>query len=340
MGVVVGIDSHKRTLAVAVVDELGKLRAAREFSNDPRSHKRLLQWAKAFDDDVVIGIEGAGSYGAGLVRYLVATGEEVREVPAHRTFTARKRAPARGKSDPDDALAIARVVLSDEALPSAARDVAPDELKALVDHHKQLSSARTQAINRIHKELVVLYPGYGDRVPRLTTKSGLAAAVKLVRGDRSVRAELVRFHVSEIRRLDHQLAIIDRSISTRVVESATKLTELQGVGPLVAARILGEVGGRCRLGSKASFAMLTGTAPIPASSGATHRHRLNRGGNRRLNHALHIVAINRMRLDPSTRDYVARKRAEGKSRKEAIRCLKRHLANVVYRQLLLDQTTT
>ena len=339
MGVVVGIDSHKRTLAVAVVDELGKLRAAREFSNDPRSHKRLLQWAKAFDADVVIGIEGAGNYGAGLVRYLVATGEEVREVPAHRTFTERKRVPARGKSDPDDALAIARVVLSDETLPSAARDIAADELKVLVDHHKQLSSARTQAINRIHKQLVVLYPGYGDRVPRLTTKSGLAEAVKLLRGDRSVRAELVRFHVSEIRRLDQQLAIIDRSISIRVVESSTKLTELQGVGTLVAARILGEVGGR-RLGSKASFAMLTGTAPIPASSGATHRHRLNRGGNRRLNHALHIVAINRMRLDPSTRDYVARKRAEGKSRKEAIRCLKRHLANVVYRQLQLDHTTT
>lgn len=336
MDVAVGIDAHKDTLAVGVCGALGEVRAVREFANDPRSHRRLLIWVRGFGDRRVIGIEGAGVYGAGLVRHLAGAGEVVREVPAQLTFSERKRRPSQGKSDPCDALAIARAVLVDQSLPSAARDALADDLKVLCDHHDQLSRARTKAINRTHKHLTVLYPGYSKRLPRLTTKAGLKAAMRLASGDRSIRAELVRDLIAEIRRLDAQIGRVNARLATKVKDTGTTLTELNGVGKWVAARILGEIGGAERLGTRGGFAMLTGTAPLAASSGRTHRHRLNRGGNRKLNRALHMVAINQLRTDARAKEYIARKQAEGKSGREALRCLKRQLANVVYRQLSAD----
>ncbi|MEA2506800.1 MAG: transposase [Actinomycetota bacterium] len=201
------------------------------------------------------------------------------------------------------------------------------------------SFARTALINRAHKDLVVSHPGYETRIPKLTSKRNLKSAMTLLRGDDSMRAELLRDRIAEIRRLEDKVGAIEKQIAVKVSETGTTLTQVRGIGFIVAAKILGEIGDLARLRSKGSFIMLTGTAPIEASSGKTQRHRLNRGGNRQLNYALYMMAVARCRGDADTQVYMARLRIEGKTNKEAMRCLKRHLSNVVFKRLLADLKT-
>jgi transposase len=237
-------------------------------------------------------------------------------------------------------VAIARVVAAEEALPSAGREAPLSDLRLLVDYRDQLVRAKTQMANRAHADLVNIRPGYGGEVPNLRAKKHQAKARSLLRGDRSVRAELVRRRLSEVSRLDREIADLDRRIGVTVAQTGTTLTEIPGVGPFIAAKILGEVGDPSRIRSKAAFAVLSGTAPLPASSGKTQRHRLNRGGNRQLNWALHYIALVQYRVLPEGQAYMARQREAGKSHKEAMRCLKRHLSNVVYRRLMADASRT
>jgi len=272
--------------------------------------------------------------GAALARRLLKAGEDVREVPAFLSHRERKRSPSRGKSDVHDAVAIARVVARGEGLSSPHRTAAFEDLKLLSDH---LVRARTQLINRTHKNLVISHPGYEGLVPKLRSNKNLRDTLKMLRGDRSVRAELIRDRIGEIRRLNERIAAVEKQMSAKVTEFGTSLTQLHGIRFIVAAKILGEIGDLARLRSKSSFAMMSGTAPVEASSGRTKRHRLNRGGNRQLNYALHMMAIARCRGDQDTKIYIARLRSEGKSAKEAMRCLKRQLSNVVFRQLIADQ---
>jgi transposase len=336
MGVAIGIDSHKSSLAAAGIDEVGRVVGVKEFANDARGHNALLMWAAALGEIRVIGIEGTGNFGAGLARFLLGAGEEVKEVPAFLSHRERKRNPSKGKSDLADAVAIARVVARGEGLSSPQRTEVHVDLKLLSDHRDQLVRARTQLINRTHRDLVVSHPGYERRIPKLTSKKSQATTMTLLRGDHSVRADLIRERIAEIRRLDNRIADVEKQITAKVKESGTTLIALQGIGFVLAAKILGEVGDPSRIRSKASFAMLTGTAPLEASSGTTKRHRLNRGGNRQLNYALHMMARARLRHDVDTKAYVARRQVEGKSEKEAVRCLKRLLSNVVFRHMMKD----
>lgn len=337
MEVAAGIDSHKFNLGIGVTDTLGRKVGMSDFENVPDQWVAMLEWARGFGELTLIGVEGSGQYGSGLVEWLTSQGLSVKEVPAHMTFVERKRKPSNGKSDPTDGISIARVLLREaDRLPDAGRDRLAVDLKALVEYRDQLVRSRTQEANRLHALLSTICPGACVLKTKLTTSDGLTKAMATVRGDHQVRAELVRLHVKQIRALTKQIARAQVIVKGLVEESGSCLTAEIGVGPLIAAKIIAEVKSMGSVNSKAGFAMLSGTAPLPASSGQVTRHRLNRGGNRRLNHAIHMVAVTRLRLDPESKSYFERKLTEGKSKREAMRSLKRQIANRLFRCLERD----
>ena len=334
---VVGVDSHIATVAVCGVDATGREIAAREFANDPAGHAAFAGWIAEFAaQGCRIGVEGALGFAFALVEHLLAEGLEVVEVPAHLTRRETKHLRGRGRSDPRDALAIARVTLREQQL-APLRPAGPNRsLKLVHDYRRQLTVERSRTANRLHADLHSLYPGYRERIPNLIRVRHLAAVARLLRGDERVQASLARRRLLKLRRLDREIHELRTELTELVAASHTGLLGLCGVGPLVAARILGEVGDIRRFANKDAFAAGNGTAPIPASSGARHRYRLNRGGNRRLNYALHVMCLTQMRIDPRARTYIARRRAEGQSTAEAMRSLKRHLSDVIYNQLQAD----
>jgi transposase len=334
--VTIGIDAHKRTLAVCLVDELGRELAQREFRNEPRGHRALHAWvARAAPPEQRFGIEGSGWLGRGIACFLLAQGETVVDVRGSLTDRQRRRLRGGGKSDPRDALAIARVTAREE-LPPARTDSPARDLKLLCDYRRQLLAERTRTANRLHVDLVSLRPGYERTLPRLDAPARLEAAERLLAGESGVQAELARRRIETLLRLDSEIIHLEREIAQSVKTSGSTLTELVGISYLGAASIIGEVGDIRRIASKARFARLNGTAPIPASSGQTQRHRLNKGGNRRLNHTLHMMALTQARHDPRARAYLQRRRAEGRTQRDALRALKRHLSDAVYQQLRRD----
>jgi transposase len=338
---VVGVDSHIATVAACAVDAAGRELCSREFANDPSGHAAFAAWiAEHRPQGCRIGVEGALGFAFALVEHLLAEGLEVVEVPAHLTRRETRHLRGQGRSDPRDALAIARVTLREHKLAALRPAGANRALKLVHDYRRQLTVERSRTANRLHADLHSLYPGYRVRIPNLMRVRHLAAAARLLRGDERVQASLARRRLAQLRRLDREIHELRRELTELVAATHTGLVELCGVGPLVAARILGEVGDIRRFANKDAFAAGNGTAPIPASSGARHRYRLNRGGNRRLNDALHVMCLTQMRIDPRARAYIARRRAEGKSTAEAMRSLKRHLSDVIYNQLQADLRAT
>jgi transposase len=336
LAVAIGVDSHKETLAAAAVDEVGRRLESQVFANDPKGHHKMFEWIVAHGPERVTGIECSGSYGAALAWYLMDHGENVREVPTGLSYRERKRKRSDGKSDEVDALAIARVTAREQNLPVPKQAGIMVDLKLLNDHRDDLIRHRTRLSNQAHHELVILRPGYQTVVKSLRSKKHVVAALALIEGDSSIRAELTRDRLKRRLQLDDEIYRLGKRIQAKLVESKTTLTQLKGAGTFVAAKILGEVGDVSRIRSKAAFASLAGTAPVPASSGQRNRHRLNRGGNRQLNHALHVIAKAQSRIVPEVRVYVGKKMEEGKSYKEGLRCLQRHLSNVIYKTLVED----
>jgi transposase len=334
MDVAIGVDSHKATLEAVALDALGRPLQGRRFRNDIAGHRALLTWITGFGERRVTGIECSGTFGAALAKCLIAAGEDVREVPGNLSF-AEANLRSKGKSDPTDAVAIARVVLREPSLP-AVKDGTNEGLKLLSDHRDRLIKVRTKELSRIHAFMVVLRPGYHDSVGILKKDKGLTTVMRMLRGDHCVRADLVREGVAEVRRLNRCVKRVEAQIAELVRECGTTLHTGVGIGVMLAARILGEVGDPGQLRSAAGFARMSGVAPIPASSGRVVRHRHDRRGNRTLNRAIHMVAVVRCRLDHATKDYMAKKRAEGKTGKEAMRCLKRHIATDIYRRMQAD----
>jgi transposase len=327
----IGIDTHKATLAACAVDERGAALAERQFSNDPAGHRALASWAAGMSPAALIGVEGSASYGAALSRTLLASGLAVREVPPHLSRRERIHTRRAGKSDPGDALAIARVTLREASLPPVRADDASRELQMLVEARDDLVGEATRARNRLHADLLVLAPGYQQHAARLVGIRQLAWARRALARRPELQARLARERLARLRQLGRQIRALEAEIAGRV--SHHPLLTLPGVGPLVAAKLLGEIGDVARFRSPDAFAAFAGVAPIPASSGQVQRMRLNRGGNRQLNRALFTIALVQAGHHPPAQALLARKRAEGKSTREALRCLKRHLARRVYRLL-------
>lgn len=336
MKVCLGVDPHKDSLELAACDQLGQKLSSAEFLNTEDGCSDALIWIQGFEGKLLIGVECSGSFGAVLTRRLVEAGLEVREVPALLTHGERKRRPSQGKSDRVDALAIARAVARGEglALPKLAGIF--EELKLLVDERKSLVQRKTQLVNKIHSDLVILRPGYHRAIPKLTRKCHILKAKELVGADQSTRGFLARKRLEEVERLISEIALMEKLIKAKVLESGTSLHKQYGISFVLAATILGEVGDPSRIRSEAAFAMLNGTAPVEASSGRVKHHRLNRRGNREINYAIHTVAVVRARRDERTRVFLSKKLAEGKTSKDAMRCLKRHISNDVYRQMIRD----
>jgi transposase len=337
--IVIGTDTHKATHTCgAVFASTGQLAGELTASARQAGFAELLGWGRKLDDERIWAIEDCRHVSGSFERFLVTSGERVVRVPPKLMGASRRGERTRGKSDPIDALAVARAALREgaETLPAAHLDHDALELRLLLDHREDLVKARSEDQQRLRWHLHDLWPGLElpagclDRVVWLDRVSR-----KLARAEQGARVRIARELVRAIRDRTKRAAGLEREIAEAVRAHAPQLLEFPGCGALTAAKLLAETAGAGRFASDAKLARLAGVAPIPASSGKRNRHRLDRGGNRQLNCALHRIAVTQGRVHPPARDYLARKQAEGKSRIEAIRCLKRHLARRVWR-LLID----
>jgi transposase len=264
------------------------------------------------------------------------TVSRVLRIPTHVAATARKSARQRGKSDPIDALNVARAALQEglESFPSAHLDGPELDLRLLVDHRDGWSATASSPSSTLLWHLHDLWPEL--RLPGgalFSTKWSTRIGRRLARAEQTMRVRIARHELRRLRELTLAINRLEREITELVAQLAPQLLTEPGFGPLIAAKLVGEIAGAQRFATAAKLARAAGVAPIPASSGNTQRHRLDRGGNRQINAALHRVIVTRARCHPETRDYIQRRRSEGKSTREATRCLKRYLARRVWRLL-------
>jgi transposase len=338
MKVLIGVDPHKSSVAVAAVDQAtGELLERAGFPQNHVGLKALEHWAKRFPKRRW-AMENAGGLGRHLAGRLAAAGESVVDVPPK--LSARVRVLSSGnarKNDGVDALATALAASRNERLAAVDPEDSSEVLRLLSERREDLVAERTRALNRLHALLRDLLPGgvvgklSADRAARILrsirSRGGASARLR-----RRLASEVLR----DVRTLDRKIADLNARIEAEIEASGTTLTDIFGVGPILAARIIGTVGDVGRFPSKAHFASYSGTAPVEASSGQVVRHRLSLAGNRHLNYALHMVAICQARSDARGGTYYRKKIAEGKSRKEALRCLKRRISDAVFRSLVAD----
>jgi transposase len=330
-----GVDTHADVHVAAALDPIGGLLGVEEFPATTAGYARLLGWLGGFGTVALVGIEGTGSYGAGLARHVTAAGVRVVEVDRSDRQDRRRQ----GKSDPLDAVSAARAAQSGRARGAPkGRDGAVEAIRALMADGRSARAERTQTINQAR---ALVLTGPDDLRARFTGHTPAA----LVSGMASLRPRpgstvgyATRIALRELGRraefLDGQIKRLDELIVPLVTARAPGLLCIYGIGPDTAALLLIAAGDHPeRLRSEAAWAHLCAVAPIPASSGKVTRRRLNPGGNREANHALWRIVITRMGSDPATRAYVGRRTAEGLSKKEIIRCLKRYVAREVYRHL-------
>jgi transposase len=334
--VVLGIDVHKDTHTAVVVDEVGRQLGQRMVRAIDRGHEQLVRWARReFPGERMWAVEDCRHVSTRLERALLAAGEQVVRVPPKLMAGARDSARTRGKSDPIDALAIARAVLREPDLPAAQHDQVSRDLKLLVDHREDLVAERTRAQNRLRWHLHDLDPQLevpARGLDRLVVLDRLTAW--LAKQPTSMVVRIAGELLADIRAVTARINAAERELAALAEQAAPALLQLPGVGALTAAKIVGETANVDRFRSEACFAMHAGVAPIPASSGRTNRHRLARGGNRQLNAALHRIAVTQIRLPSSLgQTYYQRRRAQGDTSMEALRALKRRLARVVFARL-------
>ena len=338
--VILGVDTHLEFHVAVAVDHLGRRLGEASVPTTAKGYEMLLRWAEAFGPVRCAGVEGTSSYGAGIARHLRTHGIEVLEVerPKHLRRSSRRN---RQKSDPSDAEAAARVVLAGEAsgVPKSA-DGRVEMIRVLRAARRSAVKARTQAANLLQGLRVTAPEHLLKRLRGLSTKELVSVAARFRPGNDPEDVEAAtRFALRSVARryevLSEEIAELDAHLDRLVAQAAPELVSLPGIGTDSAATLLiVACDNPQRLRSEASFASLCGVAPIEASSGKVVRHRLNRGGNREANRALYMVCLARMRRDQRTKEYVARRTQEGKSKREIIRCLKRYIAREAYRVLV------
>ena len=335
--IVLGADTHKRSHTIAgVAAASGELLGEQTVPSGAKGAAELLRCARGLGGERVWAIEDCRHVSGSLERFLIERGERVVRVHSTLMSASRRQARGRGKSDSIDALAVARAALREglDGLPAAHLDGPELDLRRWVDHRERLVRARVAINTTLQWHLHDLWPEmrlpgsslfHGSWGPRISRR--------LARAEQTMRVRIARDELRRLRELTQAIKALEAEIADLVAQLAPHLLAEPGFGPLTAAKLVGEIAGAQRFSSDAKLARAAAIAPIPVSSGNTNRHRLDRGGNRQINATIHRIAVTRLRCHPETQDYVARKRAEGKSTQDAIRCLKRHLTRRTWQLL-------
>jgi len=336
--VVIGMDPHKASASIEVVDEKERILHTGQYATDRDGYQQMLA-AVSRSPHRLWGVEGSRGTGRHLAQRLVSDGESVVDVPAKLAARARVFDTGNGrKTDATDAHSVAVVALRTKDLVAVRVDDDVALLRLLSDRHDELSLARTQTVNRLHRLLLELIPGGAKLWLSAIQARRLLDQVVVTGPAAEVRHRLASELVTEIAVLDRKLKESEKQLRKAVLATGSGLLKLYGIGPVAAARLLADVTDIARFPTRSRFASWNGSAPLDASSGEQRRHRLSRAGNRRINRVLHIMAIVQIRFDTEGRAYYRRRLAAGKTPREAIRCLKRRLSDVVYRQLVDDAT--
>jgi transposase len=335
--IVLGADMHKSSHTIAAVAAAtGELVGEKTIDVGARGFAAALDWARDLGAERVWALEDCRHVSGAFERFLLVSGERVVRVATRLMAGERRGGRDRGKSDRIDAMAVARAALREgfDRLPVAELAGVELDIRLLVDHRERLVRMRVALYNDLLWHLHDLWPELAlPSCALLYKKWTTRIARRLARAEQTARVKIARDELSHIRELSDTINALEAEISDLVGQVAPQLLAEPGFGPLTAGKLIGEIAGVQRFSSDAKLARAGGIAPIPVSSGKTNRHRLDRGGNRQINTAIHRVAVTRARCHPETRAYLDRKRAEGKSTKEAIRCLKRHLARRVWHLL-------
>jgi transposase len=340
--IVIGVDPHKQThTAAAVGRQTGELLGELTVKGTEEGHARLLEWGRSLGSERLFALEDCRQVSGRPERFLVGRGERVVRVPPKPMAGARRSARQRGKSDAIDALAVARAALREPGLPAARLEGSSRAIRLLLDHREDLVAERTRIQNRLRWHPHEIDPELEPPTGSLNSLSLLERlARRLARRDQSVRVRICRELVARCRELTREANRREAEIAALVRRQAPQLLALPGCGALTAAKLIGEVAGVERFRTDAQLAMHAGVAPLDASPGRHQRHRLNRSGNRQLNCALHRIAVTQKRSHAPAKQYPARREAEGKTNRQALRALKRHIARRVFNILTLTANPT
>ena len=333
--IVVGVDCHKKTHTAVAVDQVtGEWRTELTVKAHDAGHQDLLEWACSLGDERSFALEDCRHVSGRLERFLLASGQSVVRVPPKVMAGARRSSRTKGKSDSIDAEAVARAAIREPGLPVACLDGVERDVRLLVDHREALVKERTKAQSRlrwllhgIDPEIEIPPRGLDRSIHLDRLEEGLARLAQ------TVEVRIARSLLARCRELTTEVTAMEQEISELVRVLVPEVLAVFGCGALTAAKLVGEVGGVSRFSSEAKLALHAGVAPLEASSGERRRHRLNRTGNRQLNVALHRIAVTQIGKYEPAMAYMARRQAEGLTKREAVRCLKRHLLRMVYRRL-------
>ncbi len=338
--IIIGVDPHKLSATIEVVDEREHLLGSGRFSTDQAGYASMLRYVKAWPERVW-AVEGANGAGRPLAQRLLEAGEHVVDVPAK--LAARVRLFDTGhnrKTDALDAHSIAVVAVRTTTLRVLQVDGELEALRMLTDRREALTRRRVQTVNRLQALLAELLPGQAKRDITTGQAKTMLATVRPRDIAGKTRRRIAVEELTELVAVETKIKKATAELKAIVLARGSNLMDLHGVGPVVAARVLADVGDVARFADRNRFASWTGTAPLDASSGEQNRHRLSRAGNRRMNHMIHIAAITQLRLETEGRVYYRRKRSEGKKPLEAVRCLKRRISDAIYRQMQADAQET